>query len=281
MAVPCCPRRPAPTLLRSLGPTGLLGLAWTAAPAVCGTALLASLGPVSEWLLYHRPLGLAALHRDLRARGRARASCRPTRSRSSGAGCSGWPRACPPPSSASPGGGLLGYQVARRGLERPRRGDHRGQPEGPRDPRSARRSGAVADPAGRRAPPAAAELALRPHQPRDGHDRRAAPGLPRRHVPRDAAAHRGGGRARRGRRRDGSGGHPGLRAPPGAVAPRGRRPGGDGRARGPRSDRPAGPQSRHDRRAAPKPGDGRERARGCLGAGRGPARGHGEAPDID
>ena len=52
------PSPPASPLVRSLGPTGLLGLAWTAAPAVCGTALLASLGPLSEWLLYHRPLGL-------------------------------------------------------------------------------------------------------------------------------------------------------------------------------------------------------------------------------
>ena len=52
--------RPSPrSLARALGPTGLLGVAWTAAPAVCGTLLLASLGPVSEWLLYHRPVGLA------------------------------------------------------------------------------------------------------------------------------------------------------------------------------------------------------------------------------
>jgi uncharacterized membrane protein YdjX (TVP38/TMEM64 family) len=49
----------ASSLARALGPTGLLGVAWTAAPAVCGTLLLASLGPVSEWLLYHRPVGLA------------------------------------------------------------------------------------------------------------------------------------------------------------------------------------------------------------------------------
>lgn len=47
------------SLARTLGPTGLLGFAWTAAPAVCGTLLLASLAPVSEWLLYHRPVGLA------------------------------------------------------------------------------------------------------------------------------------------------------------------------------------------------------------------------------
>jgi uncharacterized membrane protein YdjX (TVP38/TMEM64 family) len=54
------PQTRAPSsLARTLGPTGLLGLAWTAAPAVCGTLLLASLAPVSEWLLYHRPVGLA------------------------------------------------------------------------------------------------------------------------------------------------------------------------------------------------------------------------------
>ena len=46
------------SLARALGPTGLLGLAWTAMPAVCGTLLLAGLSPVSEWLLYHRPRGL-------------------------------------------------------------------------------------------------------------------------------------------------------------------------------------------------------------------------------
>ena len=53
------PSRSLASLARTLGPAGLLGLAWTAAPAVCGTLLLASLGPLSEWLLYHRPLGLA------------------------------------------------------------------------------------------------------------------------------------------------------------------------------------------------------------------------------
>jgi uncharacterized membrane protein YdjX (TVP38/TMEM64 family) len=47
------------SVARALGPTGLLGLAWTAAPAACGVLLLANLGPVSEWLLYHRPVGLA------------------------------------------------------------------------------------------------------------------------------------------------------------------------------------------------------------------------------
>jgi len=47
-----------PTLTRALGPTGLLGLAWTAAPALCGMLLLASLAALSDWLLYHPPLGL-------------------------------------------------------------------------------------------------------------------------------------------------------------------------------------------------------------------------------
>ncbi|HSD26254.1 MAG TPA: VTT domain-containing protein, partial [Vicinamibacteria bacterium] len=51
--------RAASSLARALGPTGLLGLAWTAAPAVCGMLLLAGLAPLSEWLLYHRPVGLA------------------------------------------------------------------------------------------------------------------------------------------------------------------------------------------------------------------------------
>ncbi len=49
---------PSYSLARTLGPTGLLGLAWTAAPAVCGTILLASLAPVSGWLLFHRSVGL-------------------------------------------------------------------------------------------------------------------------------------------------------------------------------------------------------------------------------
>jgi uncharacterized membrane protein YdjX (TVP38/TMEM64 family) len=53
------PGRPASAIVRALGPTGLLGLAWTAAPAICGTLLLAALGPLSEWLLYRRSLGLA------------------------------------------------------------------------------------------------------------------------------------------------------------------------------------------------------------------------------
>lgn len=53
------PGRSASSIARALGPTGLLGLAWTAAPAVCGTLLLAALGPLSEWLLYRRSLGLA------------------------------------------------------------------------------------------------------------------------------------------------------------------------------------------------------------------------------
>ena len=199
------------------------------------------------------PVGLApvpppprprALHRDLRARGRARlpADLRAVDPRGLGVRGDRGPARRPRRFHRRRPSRVPGRAT---GLERPRRGSHRGEPEGPRDPRSAGRSGAVADPAGRHAPPAAAELALRPHQPRDGHDRRSAPGLRRRHVPRDAAAHGGGGRARRGRLRDGGGGHPGLRAPPGALAPRGRRDRWDGRARGPRSDRPPRPQSRH------------------------------------
>ena len=139
---------PASSLVRSLGPTGLLGLAWTAAPAVCGTALLAGLGPLSEWLLYHRPLGLA-LYTVVFVLG-AGLGFLPTYAQSI---LGGWVFGVAAGLCAAlvgfTGGGLLGYQVARRvskdRVERP----HRGKPEGPRDPRRARRPGAVADPAGR------------------------------------------------------------------------------------------------------------------------------------
>ena len=61
MSVPCLPRRRLPP--RSPAPSAPPA-SWASpgrrAPAVCGTLLLASLGPVSEWLLYHRPAGLAA-----------------------------------------------------------------------------------------------------------------------------------------------------------------------------------------------------------------------------
>jgi uncharacterized membrane protein YdjX (TVP38/TMEM64 family) len=54
-------RRPASQrdVLRALGPAGLLGAAWTAAPAILGTILLASIALVTDWLLQHRPLGFA------------------------------------------------------------------------------------------------------------------------------------------------------------------------------------------------------------------------------
>ncbi|MCH2149809.1 MAG: VTT domain-containing protein [Phycisphaerales bacterium] len=38
------------SIFRELGPTGLLGLAWTIVPAVAGITLLAQLGVVAEWL---------------------------------------------------------------------------------------------------------------------------------------------------------------------------------------------------------------------------------------
>lgn len=56
--MPSSPRDAPASTLRALGPTGLLGIAWTAAPAVCGTLLLVGLAPVSEWLLHHRSLGV-------------------------------------------------------------------------------------------------------------------------------------------------------------------------------------------------------------------------------
>ena len=43
---------------RKLGPTGMLGAAWTAAPPVCGTFLLVYLGVLSDWLLLNPSIGL-------------------------------------------------------------------------------------------------------------------------------------------------------------------------------------------------------------------------------
>jgi uncharacterized membrane protein YdjX (TVP38/TMEM64 family) len=101
------------SLARTLGPTGLLGLAWTAAPAVCGTLLLASLAPVSQWLLYHRPIGLA-LYTAVFVLG-AGLGFLPTYAQSILGGwvfgvASGLPAAL----IGFTGGGWLGYAVARR-----------------------------------------------------------------------------------------------------------------------------------------------------------------------
>lgn len=98
---------------RALGPTGLLGIAWTAGPAICGTLLLASLGPVSEWLLHHRPLGLAVftvvfvLGSGL--------GLLPTYAQSIlGGWVFGVALGLPAALVGFTGGGLLGYYVARR-----------------------------------------------------------------------------------------------------------------------------------------------------------------------
>lgn len=48
-----------PSLIRRLGFTGALGLAWTAAPAICGTLLLVHIGTLSDWLQVHPRIGLA------------------------------------------------------------------------------------------------------------------------------------------------------------------------------------------------------------------------------
>jgi len=107
------PTPPVSSLVRSLGPTGLLGLAWTAAPAVCGMALLASLGPLSEWLLYHRPLGLA-LYTVVFVLG-AGLGFLPTYAQSIlGGWVFGVAAGLPAALVGFTGGGLLGYQVARR-----------------------------------------------------------------------------------------------------------------------------------------------------------------------
>lgn len=65
---PTCPEcggpaafKPAPTFgeaFRRLGPAGYLAVAWAILPAVGGILLLANLGPVSDWLVAHRDLGL-------------------------------------------------------------------------------------------------------------------------------------------------------------------------------------------------------------------------------
>ena len=106
--------KPAPSsLARALGPTGLLGLAWTAAPAVCGTLLLASLGPVSEWLLYHRPVGLA-LYTAVFVLG-AGLGFLPTYAQSIlGGWVFGVGAGLPAALVGFTGGGALGYAVARR-----------------------------------------------------------------------------------------------------------------------------------------------------------------------
>lgn len=41
-----------------LGPTRWLGILWATSPALCGIALLAFLGPISEWLLAHPAISL-------------------------------------------------------------------------------------------------------------------------------------------------------------------------------------------------------------------------------
>jgi uncharacterized membrane protein YdjX (TVP38/TMEM64 family) len=99
--------------LRALGPTGLLGVAWTAAPAVCGTFLLAALGPLSDWLLYHRPLGLA-LYTVVFVLG-AGLGFLPTYAQSIlGGWVFGVGLGLPAALLGFTGGGLLGYRVARR-----------------------------------------------------------------------------------------------------------------------------------------------------------------------
>jgi uncharacterized membrane protein YdjX (TVP38/TMEM64 family) len=107
------PSREAASALRALGPTGLLGIAWTAAPAVCGTLLLAALGPLSEWLLYHRPLGLA-LYTVVFVLG-AGLGFLPTYAQSIlGGWVFGVGLGLPAALLGFTGGGLLGYRVARR-----------------------------------------------------------------------------------------------------------------------------------------------------------------------
>ena len=107
---------PAPShvsLRRALGPPGLLGLAWTAAPAVCGTLLLASLGPLSQWLLHNRPLGLA-IFTSAFVLG-AGLGLLPTYAQSVlGGWVFGLAAGLPAALIGFTGGGLLGYSVARR-----------------------------------------------------------------------------------------------------------------------------------------------------------------------
>ncbi len=49
-APPDAPANERRRLLRQLGPAGILGILWTAAPALCGIALLSYMGVVSDWL---------------------------------------------------------------------------------------------------------------------------------------------------------------------------------------------------------------------------------------
>jgi uncharacterized membrane protein YdjX (TVP38/TMEM64 family) len=101
------------SLARALGPASLLGLAWTAAPAVCGTLLLAGIGPVSEWLLYHRPLGLA-LYTAVFVLG-AGLGFLPTYAQSIlGGWVFGVAAGLPAALLGFTGGGALGYAIARR-----------------------------------------------------------------------------------------------------------------------------------------------------------------------
>jgi uncharacterized membrane protein YdjX (TVP38/TMEM64 family) len=106
-------RETASSAFRALGPTGLLGIAWTAAPAVCGTLLLAALGPLSDWLLYHRPLGLV-LYTVVFVLG-AGLGFLPTYAQSIlGGWVFGVGLGLPAALLGFTGGGLLGYRVARR-----------------------------------------------------------------------------------------------------------------------------------------------------------------------
>jgi uncharacterized membrane protein YdjX (TVP38/TMEM64 family) len=103
----------ARSLARTLGPPGLLGLAWAAAPAVCGTLLLASLGPLSQWLLYHRPIGLGVFT-ALFVLG-AGLGFLPTYAQSIlGGWVFGVAAGLPAALVGFAGGGLLGYTIARR-----------------------------------------------------------------------------------------------------------------------------------------------------------------------
>jgi len=107
------PPSPVSSLAAALGPTGLLGIAWTAGPAVFGTLLLASLAPVSEWLLHHRPLGLAVFI-VVFVLG-AGLGLLPTYAQSIlGGWVFGASLGLPAALVGFTGGGLLGYYVARR-----------------------------------------------------------------------------------------------------------------------------------------------------------------------
>jgi uncharacterized membrane protein YdjX (TVP38/TMEM64 family) len=110
--MPSEPRPATSSPVRALGPTGLLGVAWTAAPAVCGTLLLVGLAPVSEWLLYHRSLGLALYVAVFVLAGGF--GLLPTYAQSIlGGWVFGVAVGLPAALVGFTGGGLLGYQVAR------------------------------------------------------------------------------------------------------------------------------------------------------------------------